>query len=161
MAKVPKGSFYTYFKSKEDFGIEIIRWHSATFWQKWNEIIDPHATDPLAAVQDCFNAMLADHKDSSVDTFSVVAHVAAEVCESSVECRIMMKSLIGQWNVTLADYIQKAQDLKIARNDIDAGQMAASFWDAWQGSILRVKIEDNLEPVTQCLDLYFGHLMKN
>ena len=59
-AGVPKGSFYNYFKSKEEFGIEIIRWHSADFWQKWHSSINENAADPLQALQDCFEVMLVD-----------------------------------------------------------------------------------------------------
>ena len=46
-AHVPKGSFYNYFKGKEDFGIEIVRRHSAGFWQKWYAGIGENAVDPL------------------------------------------------------------------------------------------------------------------
>lgn len=159
-AHVPKGSFYNYFKSKEEFGIEIIRWHSADFWQKWNSSIDANAADPLQALYDCFNTMLVEHIDCAVNTFCVVAHVAAEMCETSPECRITMKTLLDDMLNNVAGYIQKAQRLGLARSDVEANELASLFWDAWTGSILRMKIEDSIEPVKQSVSLLFGRLLK-
>lgn len=159
-AHVPKGSFYNYFKSKEEFGIEIIRWHSADFWQKWHSSIDENSVDPLQTLRNCFDAMLVDHIDCAVNTFCVVAHVAAEICETSPECRTTMKTLVNEMNNNLAVYIRKAQTLGLARNDADANELAILFWDTWTGSILRMKIEDSIEPVKQCVTLFFDLLLK-
>lgn len=159
-AGVPKGSFYNYFKSKEEFGIEIVRWHSADFWQRWHSSIDEHAVDPLQALHACFETMLADHFDCAVNTFCVVAHVAAEVCETSPECRISMTALIEDMNNNLAVHILKAQQMGLARTDVAADVLARMFWDAWLGSILRMKIEQSMEPVKQCAPLFFESLLK-
>ncbi len=159
-AHVPKGSFYNYFKSKEEFGMEIIRWHSADFWQKWHSSIDANAADPLQALHDCFDIMLVEHIDCAVNTFCVVAHVAAEMCETSPECRITMKTLLDDMLRNVAGYIQKAQRLGLARSDADANELASLFWDTWTGSILRMKIEDSIEPVKQSVSLLFGRLLK-
>ena len=158
-AHVPKGSFYTYFKSKEEFGIEIVRWHSSDFWQRWHAAIDKNSVAPLLALRNCFDVMLVEHIDCAVNTFCVVAHVAAEMCESSAECRIAMKSFFGDMRDNLAEYIRKAQLLGQARNDADADELACLFWDAWQGSILRMKIENNIEPVKQCVSLLFDRIL--
>ena len=158
-AHVPKGSFYNYFRSKEDFGIEIVRWHSADFWQKWHASIDANTLDPLQALHNCFDIMLSDHVDCAVNIFSVVAHVAAEMCETSPECRVMIKSLFNDMCNNLGEYISKAQLLGLARNDVDAHELASLFWDAWQGSLLRMKIEGSIEPVKQCVSLLFERLL--
>ena len=159
-AGVPKGSFYNYFKSKEEFGIEIIRWHSADFWQKWHSSINENTADPLQALQDCFEVMLVEHVDCAVNTFSVVAHVAAEMCETSPECRTTMKTLLNDMLNNIAGYIRKAQQLGLARDDVDAHELASLFWDAWTGSVVRMKIEDRIEPVQQCVSLLFGQLLR-
>lgn len=159
-AQVPKGSFYTYFKSKEDFGLSIVRWHSADFWNKWHESFDKNASDPLQALRNCFDTMLSEYNDCAVNTFCVVAHMAAEICETSDECRIAMKAPLNEMRDILAGHIRKAQELGIARNDADADQLSLLFWDAWVGSILRMKVQNSLEPVKQCVSLFFDRLLK-
>jgi TetR/AcrR family transcriptional repressor of nem operon len=159
-AHVPKGSFYNYFKSKEEFGLEIVRWHSADFWGKWHAIMDANATNPLQSLKDCFEAMLDRHFDCAVNTFSVVAHIAAEICESSSDCRVSMKVLFENMRENLAIHIQKAQELDLARSDVDANALASLFWDAWAGSILRMKMENKVDALTQCVSIFFDRFLK-
>lgn len=159
-ANVPKGSFYNYFKSKEEFGIEIVRWHSADFWNKWHASMVDNSPNPLQALKECFEVMLDKHFDCAVNTFSVVAHIAAEICEASADCRVSMKALFENMRDNLAGYIRKAQELDLARCDVDADELASLFWDSWTGSIIRMKMENKVEPVTRCVSLFFDHLLK-
>ncbi|MDD2540996.1 MAG: TetR/AcrR family transcriptional regulator [Desulfuromonadaceae bacterium] len=159
-AHVPKGSFYNYFTSKEEFGIEIARWHMADFWEKWHSIMDANSSNPLQGLKDCFEVMLDRHFDCAVNTFSVAAHIAAEICESSSDGRFAMKVLIETMRDNLAEYIRKAQELDLARRDVDAKDLASLFWDTWTGSILRMKMENRVDALTQCVTIFFDRFLK-
>lgn len=159
-AHVPKGSFYTYFKSKEEFGIAIVCRHSAEFWLKWHAAMDLNSPNPLQALRNCFITMLDVHLDCAVKTFCVVAHVAAEICEDSTECRLAIKGLFKEMCDNIAQCIRKAQSAGQVREDLNAEEFARLFWDAWQGSLLRMKIEGNIEPVKECVELLFGRLLQ-
>ncbi len=159
-AHVPKGSFYNYFKSKEEFGIEIARWHMADFWEKWHGVMDANSSNPLQALKNCFEVMLDRHFDCAVNTFSVTAHIAAEICESSPDCRLAMKVLIENMRDNLAEYIRKAQELDLARRDVDAKDLASMFWGTWTGSLLRMKMENRVDALTQCISIYFDRFLK-
>ena len=159
-AKVPKGSFYTYFKSKEEFGVEIIKSHSIDFWQKWYECFDNTSADPLDALKNCFVTLLEKYEVLSVKMFCAVALIAAEICETSDLCRTTTATIINDMSSNLAIQIVKAQQKGYARTDTDAQEMAILFWDAWQGSIVRMKIENNSTPVTNCISLFFDKLFR-
>lgn len=159
-AEVPKGSFYNYFKSKEDYGLAIVQRHSAEFWQKWHTSVPENPDSPLQVLRDCFAAMLTAHIDCSVNTFSVVAHLAAELCETSIECRSLMTSIIKEWQESLACFIARAQQAGQVRTDIGAQQLATLFWDAWHGAILRMKMEKSADPVQQLVSLMLDSVFK-
>lgn len=159
-ANVPKGSFYNYFKSKEDFGIAIVHRHSAEFWQKWHASVADNSDNPLQVLRDCFAAMLSEHIDCSVNTFSVVAHLAAEVCDTSADCRSLMTEIIKEWQESLAFFIAKAQQAGQIRADVDSHQLANLFWDAWQGAILRMKMEESAVPIKQLVTLMLDSILK-
>lgn len=158
-AHVPKGSFYNYFKSKEEFGIAIVRRHSADFWEKWHGAMDLSSPEPLQALHNCFTTMLDTHQDCAVQTFSVVAHVAAEICEDSAECRLVIKAIFEEMCDNIAKCLLKAQSAGQVRPDLDPEEFARLFWDAWQGSLLRMKIMGSIEPVKQCVAVLFGGLL--
>lgn len=160
-AQVPKGSFYNYFKSKEEFGIAIVRRHSDEFWQRWHDSMDLAHADPLQALRDCFERMLSEHQECAVNTCYVVAHVAAEVCESSEECTRLMATVLREWWDNLALALRRAQEAGLARCDIPAEQLATLFWDAWHGAMLRVRIENSVEPLRQIVRLMFDVILKH
>lgn len=159
-AEIPKGSFYNYFKSKEEFGLAIVLRHSEEFWLKWHENMGLDQSDPLSALRGCFEAMLSGHLCCAVNTCSVVAHLAGEICEESGVCRATMSTVVQEWSEKLAVVIRQAQQAGTARQDIDAQQLATLFWDAWQGAMLRMKMNGSVEPLRLLVELMFGTILK-
>lgn len=159
-AAIPKGSFYNYFKSKEDYGLAIVQRHSAEFWQKWHSSITENQDNPLQVLRGCFAAMLTEHIDCSVNTFSVVAHLAAEVCETSADCRALMTEILTEWQESLAFFIARAQQAGQIRSDVDSHQLASLFWDAWQGAVLRMKMQQSADPVKELVTLMLDSILK-
>lgn len=159
-AQIPKGSFYNYFKSKEEFGLAIVLRHSEEFWQKWHQSIDLTVANPLTALRLCFEIMLTDHLCCAVNTCSVVAHLAGEICESSTVCRTTMSSVVHQWSENLAVVIRQAQQTGSIRQDVDAHQLATLFWDAWLGAMQRMKMHDSVQPLNQLIELMFTSILK-
>ncbi|WP_277057177.1 TetR/AcrR family transcriptional regulator [Trichlorobacter lovleyi] len=159
-AQIPKGSFYNYFKSKEEFALAIVLRHSEEFWGKWRESFDSHQIDPLQALRDCFDTMLTEHLCCSVNTCSVVVHLAGEICENSETCRSTMSAVVQEWSENLAVVIRQAQKAKIIRQDLEAHQLATLFWDAWLGAMQRMKMNNSAEPLKQLVDLMFGTILK-
>ena len=48
---VPKGSFYNYFKSKEDFTVEIIQFYSDNLSILWDDFLKSGPSEPLESLQ--------------------------------------------------------------------------------------------------------------
>ena len=159
-AEIPKGSFYNYFKSKEEFGLAIVLRHSEEFWQKWHDSFDQQQPDPLLALRSCFETMLTEHLCCAVNTCSVVVHLAGEMCESSELCRTTMSALVLEWSEQLAAVIRQAQHAGMIRTDTDALHLATLFWDAWLGATQRMKMHDSVDPLRQLVDLMFGTFLK-
>ena len=103
--------------------------------------------------------MLEEHFECAINTCSVVAHLASEMCDTSSVCRITMTAVAKQWADNLAGAIQQAQLTGSVRNDLDATQLAFLFWDAWHGAMLRVKMAGSPEPVKQLVEVMFTMLL--
>lgn len=54
-AGVPKGSFYNHFKSKEDFGLQVIAYFSDVFHQHIGPIFDGRSLSPLKRLARVFD----------------------------------------------------------------------------------------------------------
>jgi TetR/AcrR family transcriptional repressor of nem operon len=55
-AGVPKGSFYHYFASKEDFGIALIERESAEYVECMRPLVEDHARSPLERLRAVFES---------------------------------------------------------------------------------------------------------
>jgi TetR/AcrR family transcriptional regulator, transcriptional repressor for nem operon len=160
-AGVPKGSFYNYFSSKEEFAAAIIRHYAAGYWCEWSSYFaSGPEDDPLAALRYSFEMMIAKHKECEVKTGCVVGNLAAEISESSELCRNAMQSVIIEWRERFAKYVRKAQEQGTVRRDMSAEELSDIFCNAWQGSLLRMKIENSTEPLKRCIAIMFDKFFK-
>ncbi|MEJ2199603.1 MAG: TetR family transcriptional regulator C-terminal domain-containing protein [Desulfuromonadaceae bacterium] len=160
-AAVPKGSFYNYFSSKEDFAAEVIRHYAEGYWNEWAAYFQQgHAEDPGTALRRSFELMIAKHAECEVKTGCIVGNLAAEISETSALCRQAMQAVIEQWRERFAAYVRLAQQQGCIRTDMRAEELADIFCNAWEGSLLRMKIENSTDPLSRCVALMFDKFFK-
>ena len=58
-AKVPKGSFYNYFKSKEDFGLEVIDYFTNFFSDLCETVLKDASRSPLERLETLLDQFMA------------------------------------------------------------------------------------------------------
>ncbi|HML90737.1 MAG TPA: TetR family transcriptional regulator C-terminal domain-containing protein [Methylomusa anaerophila] len=153
---VPKGSFYNYFSSKEDFAANIIRHYAEGYWREWSTyFLEGPDDDSLSALRYSFERMIEKHKESDVKAGCIVGNLGAEISESSEICRNAMQTVLKEWRERFAKYVLIAQAQGTVRNDISAEELADIFCSVWEGSLLRMKIENSTDPLKRCINLMF------
>lgn len=157
---VPKGSFYNYFKSKEDFTVEIIQHYSDTLSTKWDDYLTLGPPEPLAALKNSFEMILAHHEQSEVRTGCLIGNLAAEISESSDLCRQKMRHAAVVWKDRVSEYIRQGQSVATVRNDITAEALTEFVWNAWEGALLNMKLVESTAPVKECITLLFDFFLK-
>lgn len=157
-AGVPKGSFYNHFDSKEAFAAQIIRNYGAFVDQAWDAAMHAAPTEPLEAIRHLFSSFIQRHEDSG-RCGCLVGNFAAEVTEASDTCRQGLQTVMTTWRERLAELIRQGQTHGSIRRDLDALVLSGFFWDAWEGAVLRMKVDHNTRPlkdvVTLMLDKFF------
>lgn len=156
-AGVPKGSFYNYFESKEDYAAEIIRHYGEEILRRWNENQKTAPASPLGTLRHHYETYILHYEQCSTKTGCLVGNLAAEISESSELCRDMLRAVMNASRERFVTHLRRAQTEGEARTDLSAEEMADFFWNAWEGSLLRMKIENSAEPVRRCVDLLFSH----
>ena len=159
-AGVPKGSFYNYFESKEDYMADIIRHYGDQATQRWNENLRSAPASPLATLRHHYETGIANYEKSTTRSGCLIGNLAAEISESSELCRDTLCAVMDAPRARFVSGLKQAQAAGEARTDLSAEQMADFFWNAWEGSLLRMKIENSAAPVRRCMDLMFDHFFK-
>jgi len=157
---VPKGSFYNYFKSKEVFTVDIIQHYSDALSTMWDDYLRLGPQEPLAALKNSFEMILAYHENSEVRTGCLIGNLAAEISESSDLCRQEMCHAAVVWKDRVSDYIKQGQSLGTVRNDITAEALTEFVWNAWEGALLNMKLAESTAPVRECITLLFDFFLK-
>ncbi|EYS85523.1 TetR family transcriptional regulator [Cupriavidus sp. SK-4] len=159
-AGVPKGSFYNHFESKEAFAAVIVAQYAGFLQRSWEAMIDEAPSAPMAAIRYVFARMIAYHQSRKLQAGCLIGNFAAEIALSSEVCRAALQAAQLAWRERLAGMISEAQAHGDIRADITAAELSGLAWDAWEGALLRMKLERSVEPLRRSVDLMFDHLFQ-
>jgi len=160
-ADIPKGSFYNYFPSKEEFGVAVIRYYTDINTERWSNLLDvaTEQEDSYKALHTVFLAITEKYRCAEIKKGCLLGNLAAEISEASEECRVALQQSVSEYKSILAQRLLIGQQLGKVRRDLPAQRLADLIWDCWQGSLLRMKIEKSVEPVSNDLELLFYHML--
>lgn len=159
-AGVPKGSFYNYFASKEDFGVEVIRFYTEANIGRWKQMLaEAEKEDSHKALSTVFQLVTECYKCAEVKKGCLLGNLSAEISEASEECRIALQEAIAEFKELLTGRLRTGQLAGKVRKDLSAERLADLIWDCWQGSLLRMKVEKSVDPVANSLQLLFQHML--
>ncbi|MBI5256502.1 MAG: TetR/AcrR family transcriptional regulator [Burkholderiales bacterium] len=159
-AGVPKGSFYNHFASKEAFAAAIVERYAQNMQRSWERMMASAPPQPMAAIRHVFAQMLAYHERAACPAGCLIGNFAAEITLSSEACRQGLLAAQLGWRQRLAGLVAGAQASGDIRRDIDATALAALAWAAWEGALLRMKVEHSVQPLRDSVALLLDHLFR-
>ena len=156
-ADVPKGSFYNHFESKEALGVEIVERYGAN--QTRREILTDPTVPPLQRLRRHFDRISALLADSHFARNCILGGFSAELADQSETIRESLRKLYGQWTKDLEMTIGEAQAKGEVANKIKASDMAAFLLDAYEGALLRARVERSRKPFDRFMKFAFSELL--
>lgn len=158
--QIPKGSFYNYFSSKESFAAEVIQHYIAPFIEQLDKHLKNPDNDALTAINNYFNESIIELENAGFKGGCLLGNLMGEIGDTSDLCQRSLQLAVQRYSDLLANGLKKAQMEGTVRIDKSADDMADLLVNAWQGALLRMKIEQSSEPLKQCcydlLDDYFS-----
>jgi TetR/AcrR family transcriptional repressor of nem operon len=140
-ARVPKGSFYNYFDSKDSYATEILDDYWRTIDESCGETLRDRSLPPLQAVRDFFVALIEYHAERQFIPGCLVGNLALELAATSDLVRDKLRRLFTQWTAELAARVTEARQAGALPPDVNPEQVAAGLIDAFEGAVLRAKVD--------------------
>lgn len=154
--QIPKGSFYNYFASKEAFGAEVVRHYITPFIEQLNSYLHNPELDALTAMQDYFNELIGALEQAEFKGGCLLGNLMGEIGDTSDTCRLALQSAVQDYQNLMTWGLQKAQEQGHVRTDKSAELLARLLLNAWQGALLRMKIEQSSTPLHECCNSLLG-----
>lgn len=140
-ASVPKGSFYSYFDSKDAFGTEIASEYWFEISNNYGKFLEDKNINPYRRICLHFEGLVDYHRDHGFAIGCLIGNLALEVSFSSEPMRRRLFGLFDEWTQLLADCIGDAQVRGEIASQDSASELAASLIDAFEGAVMRAKVE--------------------
>jgi len=140
-AGVPKGSFYQYFESKQSYAIELLDDYWSAIEAKHAPVLHDERYTPLDRIVRHFRSIGQDHKQHKFALGCLIGNLGIEKADAGDDAQTKLRQIVKRWASLLSDCLKQAQVTNDLDHKADAQEIAAALVDAWEGAVMRAKIE--------------------
>ncbi len=159
-AGVPKGSFYHYFGSKEDFGLAVIERFAERFEQRLETFLNDEEVTPLNRIRNYLESGLARLTQNQCTKGCLIGNLGQELADQNERFRARLDEIFGSWKERFAACLREAQEAGELGSDFDAGIVAGFILSGWEGAILRAKVMKSPQPLRDFIETIFATVLK-
>ncbi len=158
-ASIPKGSFYTYFDSKEDLLLEALRQYSRLGEDHARAVLSDPQRSPLERIRQLFQQRISEHLSAQCRQGCFVTNVCHELAgihegigRAVSEHQDTMQSL-------LANALAEARDRNEIQTNLQADELAELIENSWDGALTRSKARRSTEPLERFQKTLFEKIL--
>ncbi|WP_137938552.1 TetR/AcrR family transcriptional regulator [Chitinivorax sp. B] len=145
-AAVPKGSFYHYFKSKEQFGVELLKRYFDEYGQHVAILLSEPALPAAERLMHYWRGWYARQQDCHGDAQCLAVKLAGEVSDLSEPMREALEQGMAKIVGHIANCIEAGQvDGSITAKQAPAA-LATVLYQLWLGASLLAKVQKQCQP---------------
>jgi TetR/AcrR family transcriptional regulator, transcriptional repressor for nem operon len=159
LAKVPKGSFYHYFSSKEDFGVALIEKASQQYVELLQGIVGDRRKSPLKRLREIFENSRESCLANGAARQCLIPKLALETSQLSEPVHAAVKCAYDQWSAIIARVVREGQAAGEISRKHDPDRLANVLVMLWEGATIRMQIDRSLQPVDDFLSFVFDSLL--
>lgn len=159
-AGVPKGSFYHYFKSKDDLGLAVIEYYGSFLRDGLDSSLNQSQGSALVRLRAYFDSVLEDVAQDYCRCNCLLGNLGQELALQSDVMRLAIHKHYSAVEKRLAECLAEAKAEGELSAIADESLLARMLFAAWEGCLVRAKLEQSVQPLRDLLDLYFGKLLK-
>ena len=157
-AKVPKGSFYNHFDSKDALGVEVVGHYVAKGAERRQALVDGPGA-PLTRLKAYFKALNQLGPASGFSRGCLLGNFSAELASQSPDIRQALAGALADWTKDIARVVAEAQQAGDIGRDVPAATLAAFLLNAWEGAVLRSRVDKSAAPLDAFMSVAFNKIL--
>jgi TetR/AcrR family transcriptional repressor of nem operon len=159
-AGIPKGSFYFYFKSKEDFGLEIINYFNAIISAIFTRYLSDKKIPSLKRLEKLFEFFEATFQKSGYALGCPIGNLSLELADTNERLRLHLIGVIEKLMAQIELCLQEAKRDKSLPANLNTADTARVIFYGFEGAVLHMKVVKSIEPF-QAFRSYLTGYLKN
>ena len=158
---IPKGSFYHFFRSKEDFGISVMDYYNEIFASFFQFHLDDKGKPPLQRLKGFFEASIDRLERQQFQGGCLIGNIGQEMGDQNPEFSRKAEHIFSLWQEYFLPCLEEARDRGDLPSNTDCEALAAFIWNSWEGALLRMKVTKSDRPLCLFVDYVFGEFLKS
>ncbi|MEW6658350.1 MAG: TetR family transcriptional regulator C-terminal domain-containing protein [Thermodesulfobacteriota bacterium] len=159
-AGIPKGSFYFYFASKEDFGLQVIDYFNNKHREMVTPIISDKSISPVKRLEKLFDWFISRFIEMDFTCGCPIGNLSQEMGDLSPAFRSKLNESIDRMVQMIAGLLQEGKETGEVPVDLDLEEAANFIVSGWHGALIRMKIVKAAEPLENHKRFIFHSLLK-
>ncbi|MDC8831066.1 acrylate utilization transcriptional regulator AcuR [Alteromonas gilva] len=155
---VPKGSFYHYFKNKDDFGLQVIGRYDDYFCAKLRRCLASNPLSPLDGIMTFVNEAIEGIEKYRFSRGCLIGNFGQEMPILSEHFKQPLEQCLKHWSSLLAQNLEQAKSLGMIASTVNSTNQAEFFWIGWEGAILTAKVMQSVQPMRKFADGFMQQL---
>lgn len=147
-AGIPKGSFYHYFASKEDFALQALEHLYTPRLGRYQAALSGQALRPCERILAYYTDLLAHFaRQECPEYHCFIGSLSFEMAELSQPIGQRVESILRRSVAILTACLEQARDEGALDPDTDCQALAEFIGNAWEGALLRMKVGRSVAPL--------------
>ncbi|TWF56753.1 TetR/AcrR family transcriptional regulator [Neorhizobium alkalisoli] len=157
-AGVPKGSFYYFFKSKEAFAGAILEEYERVYVDLRNDILGDLSHSPLQRLRNYFDEVERIHRAETPLGGCLYGVLSQTAATRSPEFKAKLAQVFFRWETQLGGLLEEARSAGEIDPALDTKEAAAFLIDAYEGMLVRMKVDGEGDAFDRFRRFAFGAL---
>lgn len=147
-AGIPKGSFYHYFASKEDFALQALEHLYAPRLGRYQAALAGEALRPCERILSYYAELLAHFSRQDCPEYHCfIGSLSFEMAELSQPIGQRVEGILRQSVAILAACLEQARQVGELDSQTDCQALAEFIGNAWEGALMRMKVGRSVVPL--------------
>lgn len=159
-ANIPRGSFYNFFPSKEEFGLAIIDLFAENLHQTIQLFLQDYSLPPLDRIKRCFEYFITKFESYDCSKGCLIGNLALEMSDKNERFRLRIEEALQNWAKDFSVILSEAQKENAIPSHLDSEMVAENLISSWEGALLRAKVKKSSEPLKNFIYLFFERYLK-
>ena len=158
-AKIPKGSFYYYFPSKEEFGLAVLDLYAVQAKAHAESYLHDKTLTPMARLRRYLTDVAASIEEEGCTRGCFLGNMTQEMAGQNDRFRVKLNEIWDGWKRIIADCLREAKAAKELKRDADADLLAEFIIVGIEGGMLRSKVSKTALPMKDMANILFERVL--